>query len=548
MLKKLLSKKSITPKEFLDELSQNIFNEIKINQLYEDNDIDLNWTNEDNETMLHYCSKKGFAQAVRWLLNNGANIEAENNQGETPIFYSIYSKDREIINILLEYNANVNHINSFKRTLLQEAIITASNKFIKLLMQKVKDVNNCDIHGNNLIFDAIANGSPEIITEVAKLDGININQINKEGNTILHKELILKNHELAMQLLELGADPTIQDKKGKNFLFYAVSKGDKNIPLLNKAVEMGCNINSRSSDDTTILMESISHYLKVPEDNKELRMSHLNMIKTLIRLGVNVTAVDTQNENVLFNVTRNLDKKLILLLLDSDSFNINHQNIYGETIFFELVLKGGVNHLDLIKLYLEKGANPNIKNKNGKTIIEILIDLTLHYENNKPIDLELEKKINRNGEYPTVLAFILNNSTVDLDQYTSKFEPLFFESIIYYNFKLFKLLKKFDLDINQKDKDGNNILFRLMDTKNAIDKDELKLFLNTLQSLINIGVNVYTKNKNGESILHKAIAEKDEYTFKLLLTCKTDILAQDNFGRTIMHVSVLKKKVLNILN
>lgn len=62
MLKKLLSKKSITPKEFLDELSQNIFNEIKINQLYEDNDIDLNWTNEDNETMLHYCSKKGFAK------------------------------------------------------------------------------------------------------------------------------------------------------------------------------------------------------------------------------------------------------------------------------------------------------------------------------------------------------------------------------------------------------------------------------------------------------------------------------------------------------
>lgn len=542
MLKKLLSKKEINEEEFLKELSSNIFNEEKINQLYKDNKINLEWLNENNETMLHHCCKKGYAQSVKWLLSHGANIEALTDEEETPIFKSIQAKDREVIYILLEYKANVNHLNKYKRTVLQEAVITASNKFIDILLQHTKNLNNSDIHGNNLIFDAIANGSRDVIDKIAKIDSININQINEEKNTILHKEVVLKDKDLAMQLLELGADPTIQDSNGKNFLFYAVSKGAENIELIEKAVELGCNINSKCADEKTLLMESISYYKNTPKEDIETKHSHLEMIKELLIIGVNASAVDTKNENVLFEATRSLDKELINVLLEHNRININHKNIYGETVLFDLALKGGAEYLDLIKFYLEKGANPNIKNHNNQTIIEILLLMILYFENNKEIDEELERRITPRGEYLTVFAFILKYGTVDLDQLTSKFEPLFFQPIMHYNFKIFKLLRKFNIDINQKDKNGNNILFKLMETKDAQTKEELKLFLNTLKSLVNLGVNVAAKNKTGESILHKAIAEKDEYTFKLLLTTKINILARDNFGRTIMHVAILKKK------
>ncbi len=542
MLKKFLPKKNITNEDFLKELSSNVFNEIKIEQLYNSNDIDIEWRNENNETMLHYCSKKGYAQAVKWLIANGANIEALDDEEATPIFYSINSKDREVIYILIENKANVNHLNIYNRTVLQEAVLTASNKFIDILIQHTKNLNNCDTHGNNLIFDAIANGNPEIISKIARLETVDINKINEEKHTILHKEVILKNHELAMQLLELGADPTIQDEKGKNFLFYAVSKGSENKDVIKKAVELGCDINTKSSENITLLMESINYYTNTPKDNIQLKNSHLEMIKELINLGVNVCTLDINNENILFKATKSLSRELIDIIINLDEININHKNINSETVLFDLVLKGGVEYLDLIKLYLEKGSNPNIKNKDSKTIVEILIDLILYYENNKELDEEIEKRINPNGEFLTVFAFILKSSTIDLDQYNSKDEPLFFEPLMYYNFKLFKILKKFDIEINQKDRDGNNILFKLMEVKNAQTKEELKLFLNTLQSLINLGVDVYTKNRNGESILHRAIAQKDEYTFKLLLSCKTNILAVDNLGRTIMHVAILKKK------
>lgn len=55
---------------------------------------------------------------------------------------------------------------------------------------------------------------------------------------------------------------------------------------------------------------------------------------------------------------------------------------------------------------------------------------------------------------------------------------------VHFNFKLFKLLRIKNINLNQKDKDGNNIIFKLMDynDKNLI-KDK-KLYLNTIKNLI----------------------------------------------------------------
>ena len=66
--------------------------------------------------------------------------------------------------------------------------------------------------------------------------------------------------------MDLGANPTILDKNGKNFLFYAISKGVENLPLIEKAVKLGCNINSRSMNNITLLMESVNYYFNTPTD------------------------------------------------------------------------------------------------------------------------------------------------------------------------------------------------------------------------------------------------------------------------------------------
>ena len=550
MFEKFLNKTKCTEEELVKELLNPAFNSNKVNKIINSITVDLNTLFFNDELVFHICCKKDLFQAVSWFLKNDINIEIENDQKETAIFYAIHSKSTAILQILIENKININHLNIYNRTALQDAVISAnSNRVVNYLLQVTTSISNCDIHGNNLIFDALANGSIEIIKKIAAIDKININQINEDGNTILHKESVLKNTKLSILLMELGANPTILDKYGKSFLFYSIAKGIDSLEIIEKAIKLNYNINIKNAQNKTLLMESISYFLNTSKEHEQLRISHLSMSKELMRLGVNVDSVDNKNENAFFLATRSEDRELINIFLENCNVNLDHKNINDETVLSILVLNG-IRNNDLIKLFLEKGANPNIENKFGKTIIEILIDIILHTENRKELDFEYEIQLNKDAEYPTVLENILANSNIDINKFNSKGEPLFFESILHFNFKLFKLLRTKNINLNQKDKDENNIIFKLMEYNYKNQIKDKKLYLNTIKSLVNSGVDINAKNKEGLTVLHIAVGEKCEYTLRLLLEMRADCLATDNKGRTIMHNCVWKNtsKYFNLIH
>jgi ankyrin repeat protein len=550
MFEKFLNKTKYTEDELVKELLNPSLNSNKVNKIINSITIDLNTLSFNDELVFHICCKKDLFQSVLWFLENDINIEIENDQKETAIFYAIHSKSTAILQVLIEHRIDINHLNIYNRTALQDAVISAnSNRVVNYLLQVTTSISNCDIHGNNLIFDAVANGSIEIIKKIGAIDKIDINQVNEDGNTILHKESVLKNTNLSILLMELGANPTILDKNGKSFLFYCISKGIDSLEIIEKAIRLTYDINTKNAQNKTLLMESISCFLNTSKENEQLRISHLEMTKELMRLGVNVDSLDDKNENAFFLATRSEDRELINIFLENGNVNLNHKNINDETVLSILVLNG-IRNNDLIKLYLEKGANPNIENTSGKTIIEILIDIILHTENRKELDFEYEILLNKDAEYPTVLENILTNSNIDINKFNSKGEPLFFDSILHFNFKLFKLLRTRNINLNQKDKDGNNIIFKLMEYNYKNQIKDKKLYLNTIKSLVNSGVDINTKNKEGLTALHIAVGEKCEYTIRLLLEMRADCLATDNKGRTIMHNCVWKNtsKYFNLIH
>ena len=550
MFKKFLNKTSYSEEELVKELLSHTFNLEKVNKIINSISVDLNTLSFNDELVFHLCCKKDLFQAVLWFLDKRIDIEVQNSQKETAIFYAIHSKSSAILQVLIENKANINHLNMYNRTALQDAVISAnSNRVVNYLLEVTSNISNCDIHGNNLIFDAIANGNFELIKKIASIDKIDINQVNEDGHTVLHKESVLRNTLLAIALMEAGANPTILDKNGNSFLFLVLSKGLESLEIIEKAVRLKYDINTKNSQNKTLLMECINLYLNTPEENQELRNSHLEMAKELMRLGVNVDSVDNRNENAFFLVTRSENKELINIFLENCNINLNHKNIDDETVLSILVLRG-IKTAELIKYYLQKGANPDIQNVDGKTIIEILLDIILHLQNKKELDFKYESQLNSDAEYPTVLELILTNSTIDLNNYNSKGEPLFFDSIIYFNFKLFKLLRIKNINLNQKDKDGNNIIFKLMEENYKDLIPDKKLYLNTIKSLINSGVDINAKNKEGLTALHIAVGEKCEYTLRLLLEMRADCSTTDNKGRTIMHTCIWKNtsKYFSLIN
>lgn len=539
MFKKFLNNTKHDEEELIKELLNPSFNLDKINKIANSIPIDLNHLYLEEELVFHICCKKDLFQAVLWFIDKKINLEAENSEKETAIFYATQSKTTAIIQVLVENGINIDHLNIYNRTAIQDAVISANNRIVNYLIQVTPNLSNCDIHGNNLIFDAVANGNIDIIRKIGTIDKININQINVDGQTIMHKEAVLRNDNLAILLMDLGADPTIPDKEGNCFLFSAISKGITSLDLIEKAVKLGHNINVKNKHKSTLLMESIKYYLNTPKDKEDLKLSHLAMVKEIVRLGVNLNALDNKDENAFFLATRSENKELIDIFLENPNLNMNHNNIDGESVLSILALNGARNN-DLINLYILKGANPRHENIFGQSLIEILIDIILHIENKRSLEDKYIKLLNENAEYPTVLENILKNTDVDMNKLNSKGEPLFFDSILNFNFKLFKLLRAKSIDINAKDKDGNNIIFRLMDFDNKDLIKDKKLYLNTIKSLINSGVDINAKNNESLTALQLAIGGKCEYTIRLLLEMRADCTITDNKGRTIMHTCIWK--------
>jgi len=201
----------------------------------------------------------------------------------------------------------------------------------------------------------------------------------------------------------------------------------------------------------------------------------------------------------------------------------------------------GIANIKTIIKFLEHNANPNIKNKKGKNCIELLSDIILYFQNHKELDTNIETKLDVNGEYLTVLTKVIENSKVDFTELNSKGKPLFFDSILYFNLNLFKIFRDSNIDINLRDKEDHNIIFELMDYNYShTSKKDKKQYLDMMQNLINIGADVNAKNHEGLTPLHRSISEKCEYTVKLLLDAKSDTLAVDNKGRSIIHNCIWK--------
>jgi len=531
-------KKKFSVNDLLKELLNPIFDQKKIDSIYKNSNIDLNSQNSDKETFLHLCAKTNRILSVKWLLSKNVNTEITNLENETALFHSLYSNNLSLIKLLIDAKANVNHLNIHHRSIIQEAVISCNNKLVKYLIPYSSNLSNEDKYGNNLIFDAVSNGNKEIITLIASLKEVNINHTNHEGDTILQQHIVLKDNNLAIKLMKLGADPTIRDKNGKNFLFYTISNGYKNIAILETAIKLRYNINIRASDNTTILIESINHYLNTNEHNQ--KENHLLMIKELIAKGVDIQALDEKNESAFYIATRSADEKLIDLFLDNEYISINHQNIYGETVLSILILMGAQN-IEIIKKFLKHNANPNIKNKNGENCIEILSDVILFLQNQKPIDPKLEKNLNINGNYLTVLNILIKDSNINFNQLNSKGKPLFFDSILYFNMNLFKIFRDSHIDINLRDNKEHNIIFELMDY-NAIykSKKDRKQYLELMQNLLNLGVDVNAKNHEGLTPLHKAVVQECEYTVRLFIEAKANLYTLDNKGRTVIHNCIWK--------
>lgn len=542
MLRRLIKTKPVSTEEFLKNLLSKNFNEHKIDNLFEVSDIDINWQDEEGKSFLHICEEKNLRESIKWLIKNNANLEIEDKNKETALFYAIKENHSHMVKLLIENKANANHQNSYERIPFQEAIYASNMNIVDFLIPLTKNLNNADIYGHNAIFDAVMSGQIEFISKISKIKEINMNQIDKEGDCVLHKAVKLQNSKMAFALLDIGIDPNIKDKQGKNFLFHAISHPTSAHELLDKAIEKGADTKAKNKEDNTLIMETLYKIRELKEDEIEKKELLQSILKKLLDKNIDLDAENKFKETALFIALKMKDLELVHLLIEAE-VNINYKNKNGENALFQMILLG-IEYINETLFLIKHGANLNERNDKKETILEQLCDIVLFMERKKELnDESLERKIHIDGQYLAMIKRLLMTNKIDLNMLTSKGKPIFFDAIFYKHELLYKLLKACKINLNLKDSNKNNILNNLMsDAERKYNFTKME-YLTTIKSLIIAGVDVNSRDSKGATNLHNAVLSNCEQTLKTYLDSKGNLQAQDRQGRTVVHNCVWDSKI-----
>jgi uncharacterized protein len=271
----------------------------------------INAVNPTNKfTALIYAAAYGHLEAVKILLNAGADISAKDNKGKTAADYAQEYKRTEVLALLRKFGAPVSYTNNPKLDLLMAAVGTDREKIVSLLEQG-GDPNTKDNEGKTLLMYA------------------------EENNWL----------EVADLLLKKGANPDVRDKDGWTAQMSAARDNREQMLQVFANNKVKISYSNKPKDDLLLA----------------ILFADYDKAQTLISKGADVNSCYRFNSPLLNYAAVRNDLKAVKLLLDNKA-NPNKFNDYGIS---PLWIATGNKDLSMLELFVEKGADTNLVNNWG---------------------------------------------------------------------------------------------------------------------------------------------------------------------------------------
>ena len=289
--------------------------------------------------ILNCAGLSGKIEVVKYYLNRGSDIDKDLSNGFTLLHLAIRAGHTELVEYLINKGANLTLQTNEKMTPIMLAVTHNRKEIEEMLIEKgiKRDIFTETIRGD---IQAVMNYLAE--------DPNLINQYR--GNfSLLHWAAYKGYYDLAKILIEKGADV----EGHKNYaspLFWAVRY---NRPALAKLlIESGADINAKNTNGQSVLFSS----------------ARVEITKFLLENGADAGVIDKTGNTPLHIIgTKNMHIEAIRTIIDFNELPNFPQS--------EKVNEEAINEqLGVVKLLIEHGANPNLKNKAGKTALDFAIE------------------------------------------------------------------------------------------------------------------------------------------------------------------------------
>lgn len=240
-------------------------------------------------TPLMVAVEKQQLGAVRFLLNQGADVNLKDDYGFTALHLAAISSMYEVMICLVENGADVNAVNLRDVTPLMMACDDDSNMdVVRYLMRRGADMQLKDVDGFTALLYAITSDSDFALDILRFLiqNGADVNTRNLEEATPLMLASWNGYLDKVKFLIEQEADVDAQDENGDTALHYAASTDEPSpAQIVNTLLIAGASHRSNTSGLTPLLTASNSRSVDVvefliqqPEITKEQRCDALELL------------------------------------------------------------------------------------------------------------------------------------------------------------------------------------------------------------------------------------------------------------------------------
>lgn len=191
----------------------------------------VNATDSFGKTPLLYASRRGDLEAVKALIDNGADVNLSDSMRRSPLHMAARSRSIPIIKSLIKSGADPNAANFLNELPAHYACYEENSaRLVKPLVDAKSDINLPSKYGRTMLDIAVQSDSPALVKYLidsgAKTEG------SKRTNWELKplgRGILYKNHGAIRALLEKRVKTDFVDVNQESILHFLARHGDREV-------------------------------------------------------------------------------------------------------------------------------------------------------------------------------------------------------------------------------------------------------------------------------------------------------------------------------
>lgn len=327
---------------------------------------EIDGCDSDGRTALRAAAWGGHEEILLTLLKHGAEVDRSDREGRTPLIAATYMGHKEAVEILLDAGADLNLADGDGRTALSVAALCVPSaaggrghgEVVNLLLERGADPEHKDRDGMTPLLLASYEGHEEVV-ELLLEAGADVDESSGAHPSAVTPLLVaaaMGHAGTVNRMLFWGAAVDGIDGEGRTALCLAAAKGS--VEVVRALLDRGLDENHKDDLGWTPL------HAAACEGHKSV-CAILTERGSMARVG----ELDVEGRSPLILAAQEGHCSTVRLLLDRKS-PIDHRAYDGHSALSAAALQ---EHREIVELLMRRGADTDVRDAEGRPLLYLLV-------------------------------------------------------------------------------------------------------------------------------------------------------------------------------